>query len=467
MTEGIARLQPLRPVVVILGRPNVGKSTLFNRLVGSRRSITDDRPGVTRDRVYLETEWSGRRFTLVDTGGYVAGSSDAIESAVRQQAELALEEADLVLFLCDAGTGLTGLDREVAELLRRRECPCLLVVNKMDHPNQQRYEGEFYQLGLGDPIPVSAATGRRSGDLLDAVVTRLDALGVAWEVEPGEVIRVAIIGRPNVGKSTLVNRLAGSQVSIVSEQPGTTRDTTGFRLTWQGRRFAIMDTAGLRRRARVEDPVEYYSVLRAGDSIQEADVVLVLVDGVEGLTTQDARIMRQVVDAGRGMVVAVNKWDLADRAGRAAEEFRQQLHDRLPFLGDYPILFVSALTGRRVARCMEGIARVHDNWRRRVSTSRLNQCIEAAGRHLAPSSGGRDLRLLYATQHGVAPPTFVVFCSRPDQVGDSYRRYLENALRKEFGFEGAPLRLHWRSRRSSGTSQRRMTARNQTPGAKS
>ena len=357
MSGAVERLEPLRPIVAIVGRPNVGKSTLLNRLAGGgRHAITDDQPGVTRDRVYVEVDWSGRRFTMVDTGGYVPGSADSMEAAVRQQAEQAVEEADMVIFVCDGGTGLTGLDRDVADLLRRGSTPCLLVVNKMDHPDQRRYEGEFYQLGLGEPLPVSAATGRRSGDLLEAVVARFDELKLLEGEGEGDLIRVAIAGRPNVGKSTLTNQLAGYSVSIVSDQPGTTRDTTGIRLAWEDRRFLIMDTAGLRRRSRIDTQVEYYSVLRASSSIEEADVVMVLVDGTEGLATQDSRIMRQVVDAGRGMVVVVNKWDLVDRTERPAEVFRDELHRKLPFLADYPSIFVSALTGRRVGRCLESDA---------------------------------------------------------------------------------------------------------------
>lgn len=471
MSHQVQRLEPLRPIVAIVGRPNVGKSTLLNRLSGTRRAITDDQPGVTRDRVYVEAEWSGRRFTLVDTGGYVSDSADAMEAAVRQQAEEAIDEADVVILLCDGGTGLTSLDRDVADLLRRRGMPCLVAVNKMDHPNQQRYEGEFYQLGLGDPVPVSAATGRRSGDLLEAVVTRFADLDLPGEDSSGDLIRVAVAGRPNVGKSTLTNQLAGYQVSIVSEQPGTTRDTTGIRLGWRGRRFMIMDTAGLRRRSRIDTQVEYFSVLRAASSIEEADVALVLVDGQEGLASQDARIMRQVVDAGRGMVVAVNKWDLVDRSDQPAEVFRQELHRKLPFLASYPSVFVSALTGRRVNRCLESVARVYDSCRVRIPTSRLNRWIEEVRRRLGPTGGGGDAHLLYATQQGMAPPSFIVFCSHPERVAASYRRFLVNSLREEFGFEGAPLRVSWRSRRSGGGRRKRsegaLGERTENPGVES
>ncbi|MFC1525340.1 ribosome biogenesis GTPase Der [Candidatus Latescibacterota bacterium] len=449
MSPLVERLSPLRPVVAIVGRPNVGKSTLLNRLTGSRHAITDDQPGVTRDRVYAVTEWNGRRFTLIDTGGWVPDSRDAMEVAVREQAEQAMAEADVVLFLCDGESGVTELDREVADVLRRRQRPCLLVVNKLDHPEQHRYEGEFYSLGLGDPQPVSAATGRRSGDLLDAVIGAFENLDIPDIPAADGAIRVAIAGRPNVGKSTLINRLAGHQVSIVSDQPGTTRDTTEIRVAWQGREFVLLDTAGLRRRSRIGDQVEYYSVLRASSTIEGADVVLVLLDGVEGLASQDARVMRQVIDSGCGLVAVVNKWDLAAPEAVEADEYRRNLRDKLPFLGDYPVIFISALTGRRVMKSLETVARTYDTCHLRVPTARLNRCVEELSRRLTPSRDGRDIRLLYATQHGVAPPTFVVFCSRPDLVADAYKRYLENSLRKEFGFEGTPLRVAWRRRRQS------------------
>jgi len=443
------------PVTAILGRPNVGKSTLFNRLTGMRQAITDDQPGVTRDRVLSEVEWNGFRFALVDTGGYVPDSVDAMEVAVRHQAERALEEADLVLFVCDGSSGVTQLDREMADLLRRRPTSCVLAVNKMDHPEQLRYEGEFYALGLGDPQPVSAATGRHSGDLLDVLVERLRQLDLPPpEGDEDGGVGVVIAGRPNVGKSTLINRLAGHEVSIVADEPGTTRDPTAIRITWGEQDFVLMDTAGLRRRSRIDGQIEYYSALRASSSIQEADVVIVLVDGREGLATQDARIMSQVMEAGCGMVVAVNKWDLVDPGERGAEDFRRDLCERLPFLRDYPIVFVSALTGRRATRCLESAARAHRSCHTRVSTAELNRCVEDLGRRLSPSAGGREVRLLYATQHGVAPPTFVIFCNRPGLVGDSYRRYLENNLRREFGFVGAPLRITWRGRRG-GRAQAR------------
>jgi len=436
----------LKPIIVIVGRPNVGKSTLFNRLLGARRAITDDRPGVTRDCLYAEAEWNGRRFTLVDTGGYVPHSKDAIEAAIRVQVEQAMAEADVILLLCEAASGVTDMDRQVAELLRRRQGDCLLVVNKVDNPERPSALEEFYGLGLGEPLPVSAATGRRSGDLLDALVQALGERQGASEAEE-ELIRLTLTGRPNVGKSTLINRLADHQVSIVDARPGTTRDTTSIRLEWGGRDFLLMDTAGLRQRARVDDPLEYYSGRRAAGAIERADVAIVLLDAAEGMTFQDARIMDQVMAAGRGLVVVANKWDRAEAEGKKAGEFSLACRTRFPFLADYPLLFISGLTGARAWTCMEEAVRVWENRRLRVSTSRLNRFLEPVWTHSPPSGAGREIRLFYAVQQGMAPPTFAIFADRPELVPETYRRFLEKNLRQEFGFAGTPLRILFRSRR--------------------
>ena len=436
-------MAPLRPIVAIVGRPNVGKSTLFNRLLGSRWAIINDQPGVTRDRIYSEIEWTRRRFTLVDTGGFVPHSRDLIEVAVRAQTENAIKEADMVIFLCDASTGVTDLDCSIAATLRSHHVPSLLVVNKVDGVKKDRALGDFFSLGLGDPKPVSAATGRRSGDLLDAIVNSLGQTEVSSERED-RAIKVAIAGRPNVGKSTLVNGLAGQQVSIVHDQPGTTRDTTNIRLNYEGREFVLMDTAGLRRRSRVDGKIEYYSALRAASSIERADVVVVVLDAVEDLTVQDVRIAKKAIAAGCGLLIAFNKWDLINFSGRGSQAYRSNLCRRFPFLADYPVLFISGLMGKRTFKCLEGAARVYENRSSRIATPRLNKILQKLNRNSPPTTAGRQIRLLFAIQHSVAPPTFLIFSNRPDLVPSSYIRFFENNLRENFNFEGTPVRIHLR-----------------------
>ncbi len=452
---GILSVAPEGPVVAIVGRPNVGKSTLFNRLTGTRQAITDDRPGVTRDRVRGAAEWGGHRFTLVDTGGYVP-RGDGIEDQVRQQAEKALEESDLVLLVCDAMEGVSAADRDVAHLLRRRGVRCLLVVNKVDHPDPYRYDmGDFFGLGLGDPHPVSGATGRRSGDLLQAIVSEFDDPASPGSDRPPEAVRVVLAGRPNVGKSTLINRLCGERISIVHAEPGTTRDSTDVTILRGGQRFVLVDTAGIRRRTRVHDPVEYFSTLRASHSLERSDVVVVLLDAVEGTTAQDARLMSRVMELGRGMVVAVNKWDLVAGSERDdIDAYRDGMRRRHPFLQHYPILTLSAMTGRRASACLDTSAAVAGRARARVPTPRLNRWLREVTRRLAPGGAG-EVRILYAAQTGVAPPSFVLFSNHPDRISPSYRRFVENNLRESIDLVGTPVRIHWRSRRPGRTPERK------------
>ena len=443
--EQIQLLGRLRPVIAIVGRPNVGKSTLFNRILRQRWAITDDQPGVTRDQIFAEAEWAGRSFTLVDTGGYVPGSKDAIEIAVRTQAERAIAEADISVFICDGSTGLTDLDREVASILRKGGKTSLLAVNKIDNIGPTNLLDEFYSLGLGEPMPVSAATGRRSGNLLDAIVDLFDDESAYVNEVEDDGIKVVLVGRPNVGKSTLINRLAGYQVSIVHDQPGTTRDTTQLRLAWKDIQFQLMDTAGMRRRSKIDDDVEYYSGRRASNSIDRADVAVVLLDGAEGWVMQDARIMEQVLEAGCGLVVAVNKWDLVD--GMTVDECQKEIRLRYPFLRDYPVLCMSGLTGSRVQKCLETVAAVGAKRQRRIPTSRLNQIIQQLSSENPTTHEGRNIRLLYATQFSTKPPAFTIFTNLPQEVPGNYRRHIENRLRKEFDFEGTPLRIVWRLRK--------------------
>jgi len=434
-----------RPIVAIVGRPNAGKSTLFNRLVGSRRAITDDQPGVTRDRLYAEVEWTGRHFTLVDTGGLVPRTRDQLERAVLAQAEQAIAEADLVVLLCDLAAGVTEADLQVAEMLRRSGRAGLVVVNKVDQPEQGEDLAEFYGLGLGEPRPISAVTGRRSGDLLDALVQALGLMPAA-PVGEEEAIAITLAGRPNAGKSTMINRLADCQVSLVDSEPGTTRDATSIRLQWEGRHFRLTDTAGLRHRARVEGQVEYYSGLRASRAIAESEVVLLLLDAVEGVTVQDARIMGQAIEAGRGLIVVANKWDQLEGRGADQREYAREIQDRFPFLVHYPILFSSGLTGKGVWACLREAVRIWQTRRERVSTARLNKFMTGVVAS-TPPAGNPDLRLYYMTQQGVAPPTFVAFVNHPRQVSEAYKRFVENHLRREFGFGGTPVRLLFRRNR--------------------
>ena len=443
-----------RPLVVIVGRPNVGKSTLFNRLSGRRQAITHDHPGITRDCISVEVEWNGYRFTLIDTGGFVPFSKDVIEAAVRAQTERAVEQADIVLLLCDATEGATAADCEIAEVLRRNRVESLAVVNKLDHPGQEdSFLGDFFSLGLGTPIPVSAASGRLSGDLLDRLTARFESVErPAKALKEEEAIRVVLAGRPNVGKSTLMNRLAGSRVSIVNDLPGTTRDTTDIGIQWGARRFLLMDTAGVRRRPRIAEPVEYYSSLRVSRAINQADVTLAMIDAREGITVQDARIMSRILDSGSGMAVAVNKWDVVD-SPKDAGKFADNIRDRYSFLRDYPVVVLSALTGNRVARCLETAAAVFDSRRRRVPTARLNRFLRQVRGKSAARGSSHAVSILYATQQSVSPPSFVVFADHPELVSDSYSRHLEKSLREEFDFEGSPLRISWRSRHGKRKSE--------------
>ena len=435
-----------RPVVAIVGRPNVGKSTLFNRLSGRRQAITDDHSGITRDCISVEVQWNGCRFTLTDTGGLVPFSKNEIESAVRAQTERAVERADVVMLVCDATAGATATDCEIAEMLRRNGVESLAVVNKLDRPGQDSLLGDFFSLGLGTPVPVSGASGRLSGNLLDLLTARFEALETPSEPrKETDAIRVVLAGRPNVGKSTLINRLAGNKVSVVHHKPGTTRDTTDIHIHWGGRSFLLMDTAGVRRRPRIDDPVEYYSSLRASRAIEQADVTMAMIDAVEGVTAQDARIMSKITDSGSGMAVVVNKWD-AIESPKDAGHYADHIRDRYPFLEDYPVVVLSALTGSRVSRCLETAGAVFESRCHRVPTARLNRLLTKVTAERAVRGKGRAINILYATQQAVSPPSFVVFSDRPELVPDSYSRSLEKSLRKEFGFEGTPLRILWRTR---------------------
>ncbi len=437
-----------KPLVAIVGRPNVGKSTFFNRIAGHRISIVEDTPGVTRDRIYADTEWSGRRFTLIDTGGIDPRSDDVLLSQMRDQAAIAMESADVICFFTDARTGLVPDDEEVATMLRRTRKPVILVVNKVDHARLRDELYEYYALGLGDPIAVSSANMLGLGDLLDEIVSKLPP-AAEGEDEEAEVIQLAVVGRPNVGKSSLVNRLLGEKRTMVSDIPGTTRDAIDTRFTDEnGREFNIIDTAGIRRKKSIEDEsLERYSVIRSLNAIRRCDVALLLIDAREGVTDQDARIAGLIHDEGKACVVIVNKWDAVEKETGTLEKNRKQVLSDLKFMDYANVLYISAQTGQRVRLVLKEAAAAYDQYTRRVSTGALNDVLGDAQISLQPPvMGGRRLRIYYATQPLSSPPTFALFINDEKLMHFSYQRYLENTLRKAFGFEGTPIKFDLREK---------------------
>jgi GTP-binding protein len=488
------------PVVAVVGRPNVGKSTLFNRVVGARQAIVEDRARTTRDRLYGVGEWNGRRFVVIDTGGMEIDPGDDIEERVQDQARLAIEEADVILFVVDAATGETPADQEVAETLRRAETPVIMTINKADNERLELQGTEFLRLGWEDWYTVSALHGRGTGDLLDAIVDSLpeesfeelerkrreaEAEELAESIdegilpgEPGDVEtaeawfdgeapvpRIAIVGRPNVGKSSLLNQLLGEERSIVSEIAGTTRDAIDTTLEWEGQELRLIDTAGLRRRGKVASgpAAERYSALRAMKALGRADVCVLVIDAQDGLTSQDAHVAGYVVDEGVGLVVAINKWDLVEKDDKTFEEYVGRIRQQAPFLHFAPVVAISALTGQRAGRVLDDALTIAAERRRRVPTSRLNKVLsDAVSRHQPPAVKGRRPKFYYATQAAIEPPTFVLFASDARSVHFSYQRFLENRIRDAFEFEGTPLRLIFRER-----SKVELAPRKRKPTAKS
>jgi GTP-binding protein len=436
-----------KPTIAIVGRPNVGKSTLFNRIVGGRRAIVSEAAGTTRDRHFGEAEWSGRSFWIVDTGGLVPYSTDSMDRAIRRQVELALDEADLIVFLVDGKEGLLAVDRAIADRLRKADRPVLLAVNKLDDLERSTAHYDFYQLGFGEPLGVSAAVGKGSGDLLDAIVTRLPPRK-AGETEPA--IGVAIVGRPNVGKSSLANRLLGEERHVVAPEAGTTRDAIDSLLRFRGRGLNFIDTAGLRKRSKVEDDVEFYSTLRTRRAIERADVCVLVVDAALGLHTQDLRIATEVWDRGAGLIIAVNKWDLVEeKDANTARRGQEALAERAPFLRDVPFLYVSAKTGQRVRNLLDLILEVAADREMRVPTSEVNRVLEQLVQRAAPPQRpGDEVKLLYASQISTAPPSFAIVTNRPDDVPESYQRYLSHGFRAAWRFSGSPIRLKFTLRGS-------------------
>jgi GTPase len=429
-----------KPTVAIVGRPNVGKSTLFNRILGGRRAIVSERAGTTRDRHFGDAEWNGRRFWIVDTGGLVPDSNEAMDKAVRRQVEFALAESDLVLFLVDGPEGLTPVDRAIAERLRRAGRPVLLAVNKLDDLERSTAQYDFYQLGFGDPIGVSAAVGKGSGDLLDAVVAKLPPRQAGEDID---AINVAVVGRPNVGKSSLVNRLLGAERLVVAPEAGTTRDAIDSVLRFDGKTLNFIDTAGLRKRTKVEDDLEFYSTLRTERAVERADVCVLVVDATLGLHTQDLRIATDAWERGRGLIVVVNKWDLVEaKDANTAHRGQEQITDRVPFLRYVPFLYASALTGQRARKLLELILQVAEQRHARVPTAEVNRVLETLVERTAPpQQPGEEVKLLYASQIGTAPPTFAIVTNRPEDVPESYQRYLIHGFRSAWPFTGSPVRL--------------------------
>lgn len=428
-----------KPVVAILGRPNVGKSSFFNYVAGKRISIVEDTPGVTRDRIYEDVEWRGRIFSLVDTGGLEPQANDGILMQMRMQAELAAELADVIVFMVDAKAGVTASDLDIAAMLTRGKKPVVLAVNKVDNVGEPPPEVyEFYNLGIGEFVTLSAAHGLGIGEVLDAIFEHLPE--EKEEEEAGDVIRVAVVGRPNAGKSSLVNRLLGSQRVIVSDVPGTTRDAIDTYVTVDGQRYCFIDTAGMRKRGRVTDDIERYSIMRSLGAIDRSDVVLMMIDAVDGATEQDTKIAGYAHDQGKACLLVVNKWDLIEKETGTLEKYRTDIYNSFNFMMYAPVLFISALTGQRVQTVFEKIRAVYGEACKRIPTGVLNDALsEAVAVVQPPSDKGRRLKIFYMTQTRTQPPTFTVFCNSIKLFHFSYLRYIENRIRKNFGFEGTPI----------------------------
>ncbi len=434
-----------KPIVAVVGRPNVGKSTFFNQIVGKRISIVDDQPGVTRDRIYADTEWLNRKFTLVDTGGLDPESDDELLVQMRRQVEIAIDTADVIVFLVDGQVGVTPADHQIANLLRKTRKPVVLAVNKIDNFEDESMVADFFSLGLSEPIGISATHKRGIGDLLDKVVKYLPEKGI--DEEEDQVIKIAVVGRPNVGKSSLVNRILGEERVIVSDIPGTTRDAIDTPFEADGKEYLIIDTAGIRRKSRINESLERYSVLRALAAIRRSDVVLMMLDATQPVAEQDAKIANLAIEEGKATVIVVNKWDLIEKDTYTMEEYKNRILQKLGFIAYAPMVFISAKTGQRTNRILELVDEVYSRYTMRVATGVLNDCISDATAVVAPpSEKGRMLRIYYATQVSVKPPTFVLFVNDPQLMKESYQRYLENYLRKTFDLMGTPIRLLVRQR---------------------
>ncbi len=427
-----------KPLVAIVGRPNVGKSTFFNKISGDRKAIVKDKPGVTRDRIYADAEWCGYNFTLIDTGGIELKSDDEMWKHIKEQAEIAIDTADVIVFFCDAKTGLTQSDRDVAEKLRRSKKPIVLAVNKMDNYDPIALS-EFYELGLGEPFGISSEQGKGTGDLLDEVCSYFERME---QDEESDVLHIAVVGKPNAGKSSLTNKLLGYDRTIVSDIAGTTRDSIDTPFTVNGKKYVLVDTAGIRRKRAVFEDIEYYSVVRALSAIRKADVVLIVVDAVEGLTEQDVKICGYVHEQGKPSVICMNKWDLVDKDTHTINKFEEKLKCDLSFMDYYKSVYISAKNGQRVEKILSIAESVYENSQRRISTGLLNDILGDAIRTTdPPTKHGRRLKIYYSTQDGVCPPTFVIFVNNAELMHFSYKRFLENVIRNATDFSGTPIRL--------------------------
>lgn len=429
-----------KPVVAIVGRPNVGKSTLFNKIAGKRISIVEDTPGVTRDRIYAEAEWTGRTFSLIDTGGIEPFSQDIILMQMRRQAEVAIETANVIVLVVDGQEGITSTDQEVANMLRKTSKKVILACNKIDSPKYMNNIYEFYNLGMGEPIGISAGQALGLGDLLDEIVSGFP------EEDENEyddlTIKVALVGRPNVGKSSIINRILGEDRVIVSNIPGTTRDAIDTPFEADGQKYVLIDTAGMRKRGKVNETIERYSVIRSLTAIERSDVSILVIDGETGVSEQDSKIAGYMHEQGRGAIIVVNKWDIVEKDDKTMNKYKEDIMKELPFMSYAPIMFVSALTGQRIQKILEMVVFVSNQHALRVQTGLLNDVINEAVLMNQPAvSGGRRLNILYGTQVSVKPPTFAIFVNDPELMHFSYERYLENQIRKSFGFQGTPLRF--------------------------
>ena len=432
------------PVLAIVGRPNVGKSTLFNRLVGERDAIVFDTPGVTRDRKHGKVEWAGKSFTIIDTGGYVPGSDDLFERAIREQAEYAIEEADAVMLVVDVHDGVTPLDIELAAILRRSRKPIWLVANKVDSARFDTAHVEFFELGLGNPYPVSALGGRQTGDLLDAITTSFKKKGT---IKADKRLKVGILGKPNVGKSSLVNALLGKERHVVTPIPGTTRDPVDSIMKVDGEEIVLIDTAGLRKKSKVIESVEFFSALRTLKALERSDVIVLLLDAQSGVDKQDMHIVDLILQRRRSAMIAVNKWDLVEKETNTALEYERDIRDRLGEHNYLPVLFISAKTKQRITKVIEQASRIDAEQRRRIPTSKLNKLLMAdIERNPPKTSSPKEIRIKYITQLKSTPPLFAFFCNEPKLVQESYRRFLEHRVREHFGFEGVPIGITFRNK---------------------